>query len=301
MDLVPDITICVICMRKVLDTEKAIQCEKNCERWFHATCMSISDADYSKLSPTNKIKWCCNRVDCVRSSQHPSNLLFNRFDDISDKINKTLAMMNDLSEVPSDISVIKNQLATVNDTLSALEPRIAVAEKKIEALEKNLSGQTFDLDMVFEEMSDRDKRSHNVIVYGVDENTSKVTNVRIKFDNDLIATIVNALFPEDVSCKFKSSRIGKVSNKGPRPLKIFFQDRNDAFGFFAKFDKSLVKELSPALANVSVSRDRTPHERKLLENLRSQLKSRLDSGETGLTIKYINNVPKIVTNKPKNY
>lgn len=66
MDIVPDtdITICAVCMRKVLDPEKAVQCETNCGRWFHASFMGISDADYSKLSSTNKIKWfnVCNYI-----------------------------------------------------------------------------------------------------------------------------------------------------------------------------------------------------------------------------------------------
>lgn len=85
MDLEPDTTICVVCMRKLLDTEKAIQCENKCERWCHASCMGISDVDYSKLSSTNKNKWVCNHVNCLSSSQNPSNLLFNCFDDLSDK------------------------------------------------------------------------------------------------------------------------------------------------------------------------------------------------------------------------
>lgn len=89
MDLEPDTTICVVCICGNFWTlkrpVKLIQCENKCERWCHTSCMGISDVDYSKLSSTNKNKWVCNHVNCLSSSQHPSNLLFNCFDDLSDK------------------------------------------------------------------------------------------------------------------------------------------------------------------------------------------------------------------------
>lgn len=117
MDLVPDTTICVVCMRKVLD--KAIQCEKKCERWFHAACMGTSDADYSKLITQTRLNGFVIVLIAYLLLNIPSNLLFNRFDDSSVKM---LSLMNDLSKVPSNIAAIKNQLETVNNTFSALEP-----------------------------------------------------------------------------------------------------------------------------------------------------------------------------------
>ena len=50
-----------------------------------------------------------------------------------------------------------------------------------------------------------------------------------------------------------------------------------------------------------MTKDPTPTERAYFKKLKSTLQSRLDSGETGLTIKYFNNIPKIVSsNNQKN-
>jgi hypothetical protein len=47
------------------------------------------------------------------------------------------------------------------------------------------------------------------------------------------------------------------------------------------------------------SEDRTPRQTQYLKSLREELNQRINSGETNLTIKYINRVPQIIT-KQKN-
>lgn len=58
--------------------------------------------------------------------------------------------------------------------------------------------------------------------------------------------------------------------------------------------------LDQSLANVNISCDRTPIERKFLNDLRVELKIRVDAGERNLPIKYRNGVPRIVSTASKN-
>ena len=49
---------CGECGKEVSDDDKAIQCESDCMRGFHAYRMNLSDDDYDELSETDTI-WEC--------------------------------------------------------------------------------------------------------------------------------------------------------------------------------------------------------------------------------------------------
>lgn len=66
--------------------------------------------------------------------------------------------------------------------------------------------------------------------------------------------------------------------------------------FFSKFSED---NLEGNIADVTVSRDRTPQERGFLLDLRGQLEKRTKKGEDDLTIKYVNGTPKIVKRSKK--
>lgn len=61
------------------------------------------------------------------------------------------------------------------------------------------------------------------------------------------------------------------------------------------------EELAQAdrFSEILISHDRTQKERLLLNDLRQTLDRRTKAGESNLTIKYINGIPKIVNNTPK--
>ncbi|KAL4127541.1 hypothetical protein QTP88_011708 [Uroleucon formosanum] len=64
-------------------------------------------------------------------------------------------------------------------------------------------------------------------------------------------------------------------------------------------------QISPS--RISISSDRTLHQRDSMRKLREELAARSSNGETGLTIKFIKGVPRIVKNaevsnsKPQNF
>lgn len=174
MSLLPDVVVCFICLKNVLDTEKGIQCEKACGRWFHSNCMNVSEAEYRKLASDNKVKWFCNRVHCTNPSQHPLNQMFSRFDVVASQMALVLTKLENLKDIPVNIGAIKDELASVNEKLSNFEPRIADIEKRVETLEDHLKDlrtgneSQVGIESVLEEMSDR-SRSKNIIIYDLPE------------------------------------------------------------------------------------------------------------------------------------
>lgn len=306
MSLVPESTVCIVCMKKVFNSEKALQCEHKCERWFHAGCVNVSDAEYRRLSSDNNKQWLCNRFDCVELINNPLNNLIKKFETISSQMATIINKLDVLSSIPNDIASINNQLVQVNEKLSNFEPRIAESEKRINSLEKEVSnlknsdGSTCSIDLVVEEINDRERRTCNVIVYNVPESTSGTTSVRVDHDHNMISKLTSSFCTVSDDSPFKSHRLGRPARNNCRPLRVTFKKSDLVVDFCKNFDKSRLLGLDPCLKDVAISRDRTPKERKYLADLRVSLNERVENGETDLTIKYVNGIPKIVKKSPKN-
>jgi len=59
------VNTCAVCGKKVKTAEKGICCDGPCNRWFHASCKSITDGRYKKFASDSKLQWNCDRDDCV--------------------------------------------------------------------------------------------------------------------------------------------------------------------------------------------------------------------------------------------
>ena len=53
---------CTVCCKSVLHSQRGIECSR-CERWTHALCAKVSNAEYTVLSDDDTIVWHC--PDCV--------------------------------------------------------------------------------------------------------------------------------------------------------------------------------------------------------------------------------------------
>lgn len=143
-------------------------------------------------------------------------------------------------------------------------------------------------------MNDRSARARNLLFHGIPENNSRNSSVRISHDKELTVKIISALDPNFECNNLKVVRLGKHDKNKVRPMKVIFNKDLNARFVFEKFSEDILKELDDTLANVKISKDRTPQERKYLKDLRSELEEWIDNGEEGLTIKYRNGIPAIV-------
>jgi hypothetical protein len=306
MSLVPDISFCVICMKKVLSSEKSLQCGNTCERLFHAACINVSDSEYRRLKADSGRQWQCDRFDCIKLNLHPLNKLLNRFDTISSQMATIITKLDDLASIHKDISSINTQINQVNEKLTNIEPRIIDSENRIKTLEdevlvlKNGNPSSSNVETILEEINDRELRSRNIIFYNVPESSSSSTSIRIDHDKSITSKLIHSFCTSDPDCSFKLYRVGRPVKNKPRPLKVIFQTPNPVMDICKNFDPKRLVDIDPSLENVSLSRDRTLHERKYLSDLRATLKERTDKGENDLTIKYVNGTPKIVKQTPKN-
>lgn len=86
----------------------------------------------------------------------------------------------------------------------------------------------------------------------------------------------------------KVFRFGKQNKNGNRPVKVVLGAAHEVFTVIKN------KHRISRDREIFIHVDQTPNQRKALESLRNELLRRQSNGEHDLTIKYLNNVPKII-------
>jgi hypothetical protein len=141
-------------------------------------------------------------------------------------------------------------------------------------------------------MDERKLRAKNVILYNIPECQSNSSTVRIAEDLTKVKSAIQDTNTDLVVEEVKVYRLGVLKENKVRPIKIEFKDASLAREILAK----RVKFRNGVKAN----NDLTFLQRNQLMDLRKELETRISAGETNITIKYINSVPKIISTIPKN-
>lgn len=170
-----------------------------------------------------------------------------------------------------------NQLPTLINLITELKEEIRSLKR--DRVQTNI-------ERTIEEWQERMNRAKNVILFGVPESTSASVEQRKKEDSDGVAQVLSVI--PDCERPIAIIRLGKPQSghTTPRPLKLVMSGKQKAI--------HILKNKSKLPASTSVKSDLTPCQRNHLKKLREELADRLGNGEADITIKYVNNYPKIV-------
>lgn len=127
-------------------------------------------------------------------------------------------------------------------------------------------------------MRERTKCEKNVIFLNINESTPEG-------DHKIMKEMLKEA-PIDLS-KIRSYRIGKLNKGKTRPLKVIFNNADDAM-WVKVHNKKLCKE------NVKCFSDKTSKQRSYFKQILNDLENRKKNGETDLQIKYKNDIPMII-------
>lgn len=207
----------------------------------------------------------------------------------------------------------KEQMAKLTPKLSELLGNISVVGAKVGFLEGELKAYTNisqqkppqvqslpntiqDLPGICEtlaEMEERKLRSKNIIMFNVPECSTGTQTDCMREDRNKVLSILNKVENVDTS-EIKMFRLGKKEMEKTRPIKIELSDQHQV--------KLVLQKKAIDYQNVSIKtkKDLTWVQRQEIQNVWKELENRKNKGENNLTIKYINNSPKIVTTTPKN-
>lgn len=92
----------------------------------------------------------------------------------------------------------------------------------------------------------------------------------------------------------KVFRVGKSFNDNPRLLKVELTSQEDVNHVVISFLR-LRSNIPDEYSQVSITRDRTPSERRSIYEIHQELRDRQEKGESNISIRYVNGLLKIVS------
>lgn len=208
--------------------------------------------------------------------------------------------MGEIGVIKGLISSIKDEFVkrftSIEDRLERI-PLIDVDEMKtsIQNLQKKVDGIKIpdsvtsssinDYEDLIQEVSEREKRKKNLMLFNVSEQNHSSADERNAADREIVNSILrSANIPDS---EFKIIRLGKYGVSNNRPLKIIFKNEGNVHAVIKKA-KDIRRE-----KNISVSYDRTPKQIEYFRRLKESMNERIGNGETNLCIKYVDGRPKI--------
>lgn len=299
---------CIVCERALKRSDATTKCGK-CKIAYHKGCAQ----DQPRLS-TGGFAYCCGPFNKSlqiesqsQSSRSPAKVneesLTSNCDSLLTGSEMTPQLFGELMKCSLDnfYQKIMGQLSTmivdaaetmrlriaedIRNEMLLLKTDITLLDQRMNILESKVQNSTVNLtEMICQEIDNRNKCSKNIIVY----------NFKTHENKDVDLAEFNNVLHDIVTCQpaVHAVRFGKSINGRPRPMKLFFNSGRDVIDI-------LKHKTDFARRDISIKSDLTREQRSHLKLLQLELKKRISDGETNLTIKYVNNVPKIV-NKSEN-
>lgn len=227
----------------------------------------------------------------VTSNEQNMKILQNSVNEIKLQVTSIEATT---SAVLDEQKLIKSDISKLEESVLQNEKKIKSIESDITSIKKSSPGTSFDHhaqlkygEKTIQELNNRRNREKNVILVGVPETGS------LTADEAEVMRIASSLSTK--ICKpCKVFRIGKSNVTGKhRSVKVCFDDPASA--------KELFRNKNKLPDNIKIYNDQTPSQQNYLKSLKEELKRREDTGETELTIKYLNGTPTIIKAPTKNY
>lgn len=283
---------CQICTQfinpKHIGTE-AVKCSY-CNIWCHIKCTLISDEEAKQFVNDDRKrsseKWYCSvlckvgKKPLVLDSDLTTQLK------ISDTTNATINDMLDtkFNLFKKDIHLLINTIdVKLNDFLIKINVLEEENQKLRHIINQNNEGREYDMNILSEEIMEREKRSANIILFNVPESNSN--------DNLQVKKIINSI-DNSVTEPKNMFRLGKQQGTKPRPIKLLFSNKKEVYLLLKNSSK--LKSIQE-FKNVFIKSDRTPMQVDFENKVREELAKKKEAGVKNIRIKYIRGIPKIVS------
>ena len=262
-------TMCPVCNNGC--EEMSVCCEQ-CQQWFHATCVKMSQTTYRAISGKNNIKWFCTA--CLDRKNYPPPAPTTT----SNKEDQTMlhftAMMERMSQLMDRMDVMERNIVT-KDSLMEFEKKVDhMIDSKI--------------DTAMEERLEREKRKLHLVFVNVQESTGDKEEI-MERDLKKVKDMIKICVPKEAE-KIKvedPTRLGAL-NAGHRPRLLRVKVENEEIKWQILKNASKLNEgmdWSEASRMQYINLDYTAKEREQNKMLREELKRRRQAGERNIKIK----------------
>lgn len=205
-------------------------------------------------------------------------------------------LQSDIKELKVGDQARKQSYADVlkfQDVSETLRGGLDSLKKKVEvmsSLEEPIPRKD-NIEPTIEELREREKRSANVLIFGVSESELVDKEQRIQQELSTVESLLKRADKDVQIAAVKAHRLGKFSKDKVRPIRVTFPTRECALKVLKQRQK-----ISEGSA-VYVKSDQTPLQRDHLRELLAELHERTRNGGEKLKIRYVNSTPKIVPDR----
>lgn len=232
--------------------------------------------------------------DFTKSQEERSETLHQEIKDIKSEIKNNSVI---LQSIEAEQNAFKSELDNIKTLTNTLQQKMTLLEDDLSNVKNNSPKPAsppdpISYDATILEVLDRSRREKNVVIIGIPEAENSDVSHRRAYDKTEAMKILTTIFPECPSPRLVL-RLGKFIQHKNRPIKVCFESQETA--------KSILRNKKHhPIFSPRIYADQTLYQQRQIKNLRNELQSRQQKGETNLTIKYFKGVPKIITRSSKN-
>ena len=252
-------TVKCICCDSTVELHKSVNCCV-CKRIDKIDCAGVSTAEARKIHQKSGLSWSCKY--CI--------------------------------ELGSDLNALKSAIVLLQDEIKVLKTTISTTQNKASRDDNSL----LETEKVIQEISEREKRKSNIMIYGCKEDTVNSNKDQHILDADKVSQILSTL--DIAETEYSLFRLGKFDSTNVnrcRPLKICFSSPTPVNKALRNASKL---KSTPNLNGIFISSDKTPMQIALYRNTKAELNTRLANGEQNLSLKYRNGIPTIISARSLN-
>ena len=217
---------------------------------------------------------CCPKVPLALKVDDLNRSVSSSYDNIHKAITELSTKIDNLNSSESELQKSTAKTTAALSTAQSSAPNSADTTPSSPA-----SAHIVD---ALDEYMDRERRRHNLVIYGMPESSDSTSTELGTNDQTRFSNLVRSQFNTENINISKAIRIGRSTNGRPRPLLVTLLD-DSSRRYILQNAKSLRN--NSTYNNVYISPDLTPKEREINRQLHTELKRRKQAGETNLMIK----------------
>jgi len=258
----------------------------------------------SQASIDDKFNLILQELKSIKSNQSKSDealkFISSSVKALNDRVSGQGKTMTSLSQAMNTLNLnlnfVTSDVKSQSGIIGGLNTRIAAMEKCLSEAVHCPPPTTIPLTLndITHEFQLRSRCAVHIIIRGVPESSVSSSASSTSEDKTFVKEMLDKLepkLPETVIRKV--FKVGKSINDKPRLLKVELTSHEEVNHVVISFLR-LRSNIPDEYSLVSITRDRTPSERRSIYEIHQELRDRQEKGESNISIRYLNGLPKIV-------
>lgn len=293
---------CLDCQNMPPDVYEIFAVEKNRMHWYCNRCEPIAvNAAKQSVKPSSGVESEYEQLDLDVMTQRVQSQITNKvtekMNEVLQEVQKTVKAMLDSGEERIErayrnyAEVVRNQPVHVESTTTTSASNHATGGGLVDRHDKykSKSNDTFNNTeagiAAIEEMTERERRKNNLVIFNLPESTARSPKGRQEYDKSVVEELIKTGIEVEGVEVIKVVRLGGIGQNRlakPRVTLIEVQDHSTKIRILQSARNLRSKDM---WATTFVAPDMTPNQRKQRKELRTELNQRRARGEENIIIR----------------